>query len=85
MGADLKVIPNDLYGAAPSIGVPVDTPAIAAVQGWCVGGGIVLTTMGDSLVAAEDAMFSYPEEKIGFSGGLISNLVSRIPTKSLWN
>lgn len=80
-GADLKAIPHDLYRAIPGIGMPVDKPVVAAVQGWCVGGGMVLTTMADILVAADDAKFSYPEVKIGFSGGLISNLASRIPHK----
>ena len=80
-GADLNAIPHDLYRAIPSIGVPVDKPVVAAVQGWCVGGAMVLTTMCDLMVAAEDAIFSYPEVKIGFSGGLISNLASRIPHK----
>ena len=80
-GADLNAIPHDLYRAIPGVGVPVDKPVVAAVQGWCVGGGMVLTTMCDLLVAADDAMFSYPEVKIGFSGGLISNLASRIPHK----
>jgi len=80
-GADLKAIPHDLYRAIPSVGVPVDKPVVAAVQGWCVGGGMVITTMCDLMVAADDAMFSYPEVKIGFSGGLISNLASRIPHK----
>ena len=42
---------------------------------------MVLTTMCDLLVAADNAKFSYPEVKIGFSGGLISNLASRIPHK----
>lgn len=80
-GADLKNIPHDLFRAIPSVGVPVDKPVVAAVQGWCVGGGMVLTTMCDILVAADDAMFSYPEVKIGFSGGLISTLACRIPHK----
>ena len=80
-GADLNAIPHDLYRAVPSIGVPVDKPVIGAVQGWCVGGAMVLTTMCDLLVVANNAMFSYPEVKIGFSGGLISNLASRIPHK----
>ena len=80
-GADLNAIPHDLYRAIPGIGVSVDKPVVAAVQGWCVGGGMVLTTMCDLMVAADDAMFSYPEVKIGFSGGLISNLASRIPHK----
>ncbi len=80
-GADLKAIPHDLFRGIPSVGVPVDKPVVAAVQGWCVGGGMVLTTMCDILVATEDAMFSYPEVKIGFSGGLISTLACRIPHK----
>jgi len=80
-GADLKAIPHDLFRGIPGVGVPVDKPVVAAVQGWCVGGGMVLTTMCDVMVAAEDANFSYPEVKIGFSGGLISNLATRIPHK----
>ncbi|MEK9754743.1 MAG: enoyl-CoA hydratase-related protein [Rhodospirillaceae bacterium] len=80
-GADLKAIPHDLYRGIPSVGVPVDKPVVAAVQGWCVGGGMVLTTMADIVVATDDAMFSYPEVKIGFSGGLISTMAARIPHK----
>jgi enoyl-CoA hydratase/carnithine racemase len=80
-GADLKAIPHDLFRGIPGVGVPVDKPVVGAVQGWCVGGGMVLTTMCDILVAADDAMFSYPEVKIGFSGGLISTLACRIPHK----
>ncbi len=80
-GADLKAIPHDLFRGLPGVGVPVDKPVIGAVQGWCVGGGMVLTTMCDILVAADNAMFSYPEVKIGFSGGLISTLACRIPHK----
>ena len=80
-GADLKAIPHDLYRGIPGVGVPVDKPVVGAVAGWCVGGGMVLTTMCDLLVAAEDARFSYPEVKVGFSGGLISTLACRIPHK----
>jgi enoyl-CoA hydratase len=80
-GADLKAVPHHLYHGIPSIGYPVDKPVVAAVQGWCIGGGMVLTTMCDLMIVAEDAKFSYPEVKIAFSGGLISNLVTRIPHK----
>ncbi|MGB7183110.1 MAG: enoyl-CoA hydratase-related protein [Burkholderiaceae bacterium] len=80
-GADLNAVPHDLYRGIPDIGVPVDKPVIAAVSGWCIGGGMVLTTMCDLLVATEDAKFSYPEVKIAFSGGLITTLASRIPHK----
>ena len=80
-GVDLKAIPNDLYRAIPFIGVPFDKPVIAAFHGWCFRGAMVLTFMCDLLNAAEGAMFSHPEVKIGFSGGLISNLASGIPHK----
>ena len=81
VGADLENIPHNLYEGIPGVGVPVDKPVIGAVAGWCVGGAMVLTTMCDMLVATESAMFSYPEVKVGFSGGLISTLTVRIPHK----
>ena len=80
-GADLAAPPSDLYRAMPGIGVPVDKPVIAATAGWVVGGAMVLTTMCDLLIAADSTRFSYPEVKIGLSGGLISNLATRIPHK----
>lgn len=80
-GADLNKVPHNLYQAIPSVGVPVDKPVVAAVAGWCIGGGMVLTTMCDILICADNTKFSYPEVKIAFSGGLISNLASRIPHK----
>ena len=80
-GADLADPPRGLYFGIPGIGVAVDKPIIAAVAGWCVGGGMVLTTMCDLMIAADNAKFTYPEVKVGFSGGLITNLVTRIPHK----
>ena len=80
-GADLKSPPNNLYRGIPGVGVAVDKPVVGAVAGWVVGGGMVLTTMCDILVAADNARFSYPEVKVGFTGGLITNLASRIPHK----
>lgn len=80
-GADLKAVPHHLYHGIPSIGVDVDKPVIAAVAGWCIGGGMVLTTMCDLMICADNARFCYPEVKVGFSGGLITNLVTRIPHK----
>ena len=80
-GADLANPPRGLYHGVPGVGVAVDKPIIAAVAGWCVGGGMVLTTMCDLMICAENAVFTYPEVKVGFSGGLITNLVTRIPHK----
>jgi enoyl-CoA hydratase/carnithine racemase len=80
-GADLKAPPANLYRGIPGVGVPVDKPVIGAVAGWVVGGGMVLTTMCDILIAADTTRFSYPEVKVGFTGGLIANIASRIPHK----
>lgn len=80
-GADLQNPPKGLYPGIPGVGVHVDKPIIAAVAGWCVGGGMVLTTMCDLMICAENAVFTYPEVRVGFSGGLITNLVTRIPHK----
>jgi enoyl-CoA hydratase/carnithine racemase len=80
-GADLRAPPNNLYRAIPGVGVPVDKPVVGAVAGWVVGGAMVLTAMCDILVAADNTRFSYPEVKVGFTGGLITNLASRIPHK----
>jgi len=80
-GADLKALPTTLYRGIPGVGVPVDKPVVGAVAGWVVGGGMVLTTMCDILVAADTTRFSYPEVKVGFTGGLITNIASRIPHK----
>ena len=80
-GADLNAPPSNLYRGIPGIGVAVDKPLIGAVAGWVVGGGMVLTTMCDILLAADNARFSYPEVKVGFTGGIIGNLASRIPHK----
>ena len=40
-----------------------------------------MAMMCDLLVAAENARFSYPEGKVGITGGMIAGLASRIPHK----
>lgn len=65
----------------PGFDIPVAKPIIAAVNGWCIGGSIVLVQMCDLCVAGEGAKFSYPEAKLGFAGGAISSIVSRMPHK----
>jgi enoyl-CoA hydratase/carnithine racemase len=54
---------------------------IAATAGLVVGGGLVLVQFADLAVAADNSVFSYPEAKVGYSGGLISSLAARIPHK----
>ncbi|MBI5132681.1 MAG: enoyl-CoA hydratase/isomerase family protein [Rhodopseudomonas palustris] len=80
-GANLKDIPHDFWRAVPSVGVPVDKPIIAATHGLVVGGALVLVQFADLAIAADDTVFSYPEAKVGYSGGLIASLAARIPHK----
>jgi enoyl-CoA hydratase/carnithine racemase len=65
----------------PTVGIMTAKPIIAAVAGWCIGGGLVMAMMCDLLVAAEGAKFSYPEGKVGITGGMIAGLAARIPHK----
>ena len=54
--------------------------SIARIQGWCVGGGVVLAAACDLRVAAEDARFSIPEVDLGIplAWGGIPRLVREI-------
>lgn len=53
---------------------------IARIQGWCVGGGLVLAAACDLRVATEDATFSIPEVDLGIplAWGGIPRLVREI-------
>ncbi len=54
--------------------------SIAAIQGWCVGGGLVLAAACDLRIAADDARFSIPEIDLGIplAWGGIPRLVREI-------
>lgn len=54
--------------------------AIAAIRGWCVGGGLVLAAACDLRLAATDARFSIPEVDLGIplAWGGIPRLVREI-------
>jgi enoyl-CoA hydratase len=81
VGADVKDLPANMWHAVPGLGVELDKPVIAATSGWVVGGGVVFVQMADLCVASETTRFSYPEAKIGTTGGGISSIVSRMPHK----
>ena len=39
-------------------------PTIAAVQGWCIGGGTDMVLCADIIVAADNAVFGYPPARV---------------------
>jgi enoyl-CoA hydratase/carnithine racemase len=61
-GADLGRTMADAVGGMRAV-------TIAAVQGHCVGGGVVLVGCCDLRVAADDAVFSIPEVDLGIPLG----------------
>lgn len=79
-GADVADVP-ELWRCVPTVGITTEKPIIAAVAGWCIGGGMILAMMSDLAVAAENARFSYPEAKLGLTQGMIAGLAGRIPHK----
>lgn len=52
-----------LQAAVSSI-AEISTPVIAAVSGWCIGGGIDVITAADIRLASADARFSVREVKV---------------------
>ena len=79
-GADVTDLP-ELWRCVPTVGIRTNKPIICAVDGWCVGGGLVMAATSDLCVATERARFSYPEAKLGLTGGIIAALAARIPHK----
>ncbi|MFF5517390.1 enoyl-CoA hydratase family protein [Streptomyces coeruleorubidus] len=77
-GVDIKEIQNDgnsaLIGAnhacAEAFAAVYDcaVPVVAAVHGFCLGGGIGLVGNADAIVASEDAVFGLPELDRGALG-----------------
>jgi enoyl-CoA hydratase/carnithine racemase len=79
-GADVSE-PPELWRAVPNVGWQTDKPLVAAVEGWCIGGALVMAMMADLCVCGAKARFYYPEAKLGLTGGMIAALPSRIPHK----
>ncbi len=80
-GMDIKAPPQDFGSSIPGVAMPLDKPVIAAVPGWCAGGGVVIVQHCDLCVAATDARFVFPEARVGTTGGMIAGLATRMPHK----
>ncbi|WP_436644531.1 enoyl-CoA hydratase/isomerase family protein [Microbaculum sp. FT89] len=81
VGADIKQRPQNFPLAIPGIGLKITKPIVAAVDGWCTGGMVVLVQMCDLCIATDRARFLYPEAKRGFTGGMIAGIANRMPHK----
>lgn len=79
-GADVTDLP-ELWRCVPTIGITTKKPLICALDGWCVGGGLVMVALADLCVATPETKFSYPEGKVGLTGGMIAALAARMPHK----
>lgn len=68
-----------LQGMQAAISAVADcrTPTVAAVQGWCIGGGVDLISAADIRYAAADAKFSVREVKLAMVADVGS--LARLP------
>lgn len=80
-GADFDDPPTDDDPAYPNFGTPLSKPVIAAVEGYAVGAGFVLSQSADITVATRSSKFAYPEASIGVTGGGATFISTRVPTK----
>lgn len=64
------VFVGDLYGPESEAILRVRKPIIAAVAGFCLGGGCELAMMCDFILAADTAKFGQPEINLGIIAGM---------------
>lgn len=78
-GADVKemaektytdVMFSNLYGAEVDAIAAIRKPIIAAVSGYCLGGGCELAMMCDFILAADSVKFGQPEINLGVIAGM---------------
>ena len=78
-GADVKemqsltyaeVATADLYAPLPALIARIRKPIIAAVSGYCLGGGCELAMLCDFILASDTARFGQPEVNLGVIAGM---------------
>lgn len=65
-----EVFFDDLFGPQAEAITRVRKPIIAAVAGYCLGGGCELAMMCDFIIAADTAKFGQPEINLGICAGM---------------
>lgn len=73
-----------LGGGLTGIGGPLvklKKPLIAAVQGYCLGGGFEIAMCADIIVAADTTQFGLPETRVGIIGecGVVHRAIRQLP------
>ena len=60
-----------------------DAVTVAAVNGWCVGGGLLMAAISDIVITADEAQFSLSEVNFGIfpSGGTTWAMARNMPAK----
>lgn len=76
---------TQVHHAIRSIGKPV----IAAINGWCIGGGNVLQVVCDLSIAADTATFGQLGPKVGsfdagFGAGFLARVVGERKAREIW-
>lgn len=65
-----EVFFDDLFGREAEAIARIRKPIIAAVAGYCLGGGCELALMADFIIAADSAKFGQPEINLGIVAGM---------------
>jgi enoyl-CoA hydratase len=66
----IDVFFDDLFGPEAATIARARKPIIAAVAGYCLGGGCELAMLADFIIAADTAKFGQPEINLGIVAGL---------------
>ena len=66
----IDVFFDDLFGPEAASIARARKPIIAAVAGYCLGGGCELAMLADFIIAADSAKFGQPEINLGIVAGL---------------